>query len=492
MKINKIVVLFFVIYLFIGVFIFKDYGIAWDEPAHRQIGYINFNYVLKGDKTLLYDTEQDHGPFIELPLVFVERALKLKDTRTIYFVRHLLNFIIFYISVIFFYFLTKKYLKNWKAGLIGCLILILSPRIFADSFYNSKDIALLSFFIISTYSLFLLIEKRSLSRIFFHAVASAALISIRALGLIMPLVTIFILFHNQVNNKSIIKYSVLTTVLTITFWPLLWTNPLRILLMFNSLAKYKYEANLPALFLGRNYSAFSLPWHYIPAWILITTPITYSILFILGVIDVLTKLTRLKRIKTTKHIFDFIVIFFAIAPILIIIALHSTLYDGWRHLFFVYPFMVMLMVKSLQKATPLLISLTIIEIVTIIIFMIRNHPYQNVYFNIFFNRNMAWVKENFELDYWGLSYRKALEYIVKTDKSTTIPLVVANNPGDSNQLILNYSDRKRLQYWSINDINKAKYFISNYRWHPDEYGYENEVFNIKIGNAKIMVVYKLK
>ena len=39
---------------------------------------------------------------------------------------------------------------------------------------------------------------------------------------------------------------------------------------------------------------------------------------------------------------------------------------------------------------------------------------------------------------------------------------------------------------------EAKYFLSNYRWHPEDYPYEKEYFSIKIGDAKIVVVYKLK
>ena len=38
---------------------------------------------------------------------------------------------------------------------------------------------------------------------------------------------------------------------------------------------------------------------------------------------------------------------------------------------------------------------------------------------------------------------------------------------------------------------EADYFLSNYRWHEKEYPYKNEYFSIKVGRAKIMVVYDM-
>lgn len=104
---------------------------------------------------------------------------------------------------------------------------------------------------------------------------------------------------------------------------------------------------------------------------------------------------------------------------------------------------------------------------------------------------MERVKQNFELDYWGLSYRKALEHIIDIDKSKSIPIFVANNPGNSNSLMLDKNDRDRLLYLADNEQDKAKYFLSNYRWHPFEYNRGKEIYNIRVGNAKIMIVEKI-
>ena len=42
--------------------------------------------------------------------------------------------------------------------------------------------------------------------------------------------------------------------------------------------------------------------------------------------------------------------------------------------------------------------------------MYSNHPFQNVYFNILAGKKF---NERFEMDYWGISNKNALEYIAK-------------------------------------------------------------------------------
>ena len=125
----------------------------------------------------------------------------------------------------------------------------------------------------------------------------------------------------------------------------------------------------------------------------------------------------------------------------------------------------------------------------IIQFMIRYHPHQHIYANILAGKDMRRAKVNFALDYWGLSYRNALEYILKNDKSDIIKVYVANVPGRNNAAILPSEDRKRIEY--VDSIDEAKYFLSNYRRHKGEYPYENEYYSLRINEVKYMVVYRL-
>jgi len=119
--------------------------------------------------------------------------------------------------------------------------------------------------------------------------------------------------------------------------------------------------------------------------------------------------------------------------------------------------------------------------------MIRYHPYQNVYFNILAGSDAG---QKFELDYWGLSFRQGLEYIVKNDKRSVIKLS-ANVPPPllNNAIFLERHDINRLR---LTSISQADYFLTNYRWHPQAYPLNQEVFTIAVDNQKIMSVFKLR
>ena len=108
-----------------------------------------------------------------------------------------------------------------------------------------------------------------------------------------------------------------------------------------------------------------------------------------------------------------------VGPLLAVIGLHSVLYDGWRQLYFVYPAFLLLAVRgwvavvrwhlhrpwwprALYVSTALCLLGTASQ-------MVRDHPLQNVYFNLLAEPA---VDQRFELDYWGVGYRKDLEYII--------------------------------------------------------------------------------
>ena len=118
------------------------------------------------------------------------------------------------------------------------------------------------------------------------------------------------------------------------------------------------------------------------------------------------------------------------------------------------------------------------------------HPYQNVYFNRLAGEDMQAVKQRFDLDYWGLSYREGLEYILRADSSDTI-LVYGDTPvGVRSAAILGGDGERRLRF--VQDPSEADYFLGNYRWHPEEYTLGEEIYAVKVGNAKILSVRKLK
>jgi hypothetical protein len=277
----------------------------------------------------------------------------------------------------------------------------------------------------------------------------------------------------------------------------LWKNSLQNLLQaFIQMSHYPWHGTL--LYFGKYLSAVSLPWHYAPIWISITTPPLYLLGFIFGLFFFTIEIFNAPYEKK-RYALTFLMWFFM--PILSIILLHSIILDGWRHLFFVYPAFLLISLKGLTEIWNAILSLkktkgrnilltTFALIITLSVastayFMVINHPHQNVYFNLLVGKN---ARNNFELDYWGLSYRQALQYILKKEPQGVINFTAANWPGEFNLQILDSTERSRLRYSSEAD---ATYFLTNFRWHKEDYSY-TEVYNITAYGSKIMSVYKLK
>jgi hypothetical protein len=133
-------------------------------------------------------------------------------------------------------------------------------------------------------------------------------------------------------------------------------------------------------------------------------------------------------------------------------------------------------------AVALLLCLT-----PVVNFMVRNHPFEHLYFNRFAGKDMQTVKQRFELDYWGLSYRQTLEYIVRTDSSPRIRVFPFTYPGRVNTALLPPRDRARIEL--VFSPADADYVTTTYRSHPEGYPQSQEVYSVKVGNASIASVF---
>ena len=197
--INLPIILIFFIFLITGIIIYDDYGISWDEYYHRINGFVSLNSIrsifsldiiypeLVHSTKSFAETAKIYGVIFDLPMAFIEKELIIEDSKIYFILRHLFNFLIFFISSIFFYFLLKKRFSN-NLSLIGLLFLILSPRIFAESFYNIKDIVFLSFFIISLFFAINFLDKPSYKNIFFSSLTCSFVMATKVIGIIVPFI----------------------------------------------------------------------------------------------------------------------------------------------------------------------------------------------------------------------------------------------------------------------------------------------------------------
>ena len=579
------VLLFFTIYLILGLVAYKDYGISWDEPSSRERGIRSLKYIMKGDPELINaDWMYHHGAAFETSLVAVEAVLGLtRDLRSVYLTRHLLTFLLFYTSVVFFYFLGKRTLHSWQAGLLGCAFLVLSPRIFAHSFYNPKDVPFLSLFIISLYSMVVFLDRKRWLHATLHGVACALLIDVRVVGAAIPMLTLgllgfdylraarkegtaqavtfglglsalgitaliwYMLPGSHLNNflrgftgiksalantfilVAIVLFFLLLRRLTLDkegraivacatifvislvlfatlFWPALWPNPIGGLASsLDSTTSFPWPYSV--LYMGKYTKASDLPWHYLPVWIGISTPIAYSALFLLGYFRiVISAISRPWRwfLHNRNDFIYLALITFAIGGAILF---KPVLYDDWRQMYFIYPVFILIAVSGLWSvlprwerpfrkpawgvAMPIAFVCVGFSLIWTARTMVAMHPYQNVYFNRLAGASMDEIKSNYDLDYWGLSYRQALEYIAANDKNERITLHAANYPARANVNILEEKDRKRFIF--VDSLKDATYFLGNFRYrdHKEEYPPGREYFSVELNGAKIVVVLKI-
>ena len=509
---------FFFVLIIMGFLAYQDYGLSWDEPISHINGQVTLDYVTKGDPALWTYSERYYGTIVEMPLVALTKFFGASSTQELFFIRHIATFLLFVAGVFVFYRLCLKRFKSTALALTGALFLVLSPRIFADAFYNSKDIPMMIFFIISIYTLSRFLDRPSIKNIFIHSVASALLIATRIPGIILPLITIgvvaldFILLPETKRQwrkiaTLICIYLITTALITVALWPYLWKDTISHFgESYRDMKQFSRQINMQILYMGEYLTASKLPWHYIPVWMIITTPILYLALFLIGLGYTIKRFIKKIREEYRQNKLDFAVLGWFFGPILAVIIFNSVLYDGWRHLYFVYPAIIYIALlgiaallswirKSEKEVQNIFqaVFFTILAVSSIgtAWFMIKNHPYQNVYFNIFAG-NITKARENFDLDYWGLSFREGLEYIARNDKDPIIPIAIIGGTPD-NLLMLTEEQANRFLILSQEELGKAKYILSNYRWQRyAKMPHHLEFYTVKVKGENIMSVFKLK
>ncbi len=526
-KKNIIILFFFTFYLLIGLKNVNSYGISFDEEGNRLYGLVNGNYILKSflseDKynsifnkitseqfsekieikqpTPLHEfADKAYGVIFELPVTAIEILLNFDHNYDVYVFRHLMTFLFFFLSMIVFFLLLKKIFKNIYISLLGPIFLISNPRIFADSFYNSKDIVFLSFFLITFYFAYSYLKKDKIKNLILLAFFSACSINLRAIAVVIPLMVYIDIFfksyQKKIFKKELIFFPILSLFFLYIIWPLLWENPIQglshIIYWFKELPNTK----ITNFYLGADHYFLNTPWHYLFVWILNTTPFFYLILMIAGIPIFLS--TKVKYFNLSL-----VFIYALLIPISLVIFFNVGIYDGWRHFYFIAPFLTILCLITIDNLIKYKINRLIKYFIIIVlissfsknIYDIKKlHPYQNLYFNYLFVSNPY---ELFDKDYWGLTNRIVLENFYEKIKNKEIiydhhATILAKTSDFLNK----YNKREFLYYKEVDDLNKGPlYFFVLNRYHPPYYLIKKKsktIYEYKIDNTIINGVYEFK
>jgi hypothetical protein len=145
--------------------------------------------------------------------------------------------------------------------------------------------------------------------------------------------------------------------------------------------------------------------------------------------------------------------------------------------------------RTLRLAVTIVGVLLILDLGHVTVFMIREHPYQHLYFNGLAG-GIRGAEGRFELDYWGLSYREGLERILERDGHDTIRVYVAEAVGRDTFQILRPDDRARLV--RVDKPVEANYYLTNFRWQDKDVASGDEFYSVEAGGVKILTAYRVR
>ncbi len=474
---------FCLVLLVLGISIYRDFGVHWDEFHNQYYGHYWGRYVeralgLTWDDSLRVpgDVLEDgfdfrehnstHGPFFELLLYFSERGLlpPHADVSQIIFFRHLSVFLSWYLGAVMMYFLCKRMFANSPVwGLLGSLVYVLHPRIFADAFYNSVDTPFMVVYLASTLTLLRLLERGEVKSAALHGFVLGLLVDIRVSGLFMVALT-----YGALGMQAALRWrdraafarawlapaAALSAVFAATvfaFWPFLWADPIGHLISALRASR------------GRHLGPPSPP-SYTFFWIAATTPVTYLVFALVGLFVIGTS----RRSEAVLVLLTFMI------PTALTCVARPYLFNSWRHHYFLWPSLVLLCLFGLQGlvrwastfapqtigriTTIALWGALAANLATTTVFMIRMHPFQYVFTSILAGDNRRLCC----LDYWGVSALEGLKYVAAHDPSEKIEVFLA--PIHASVYLLPPKDRRRILI--TDHLGNARYAVTFYHESP--------------------------
>jgi hypothetical protein len=527
--------LLFAVYISIGFWAVPEYGVTYDEPIQRLHGRVTMDYieeklgVLEEKREPEYDLvtyeHRYYGMWFQLLCIVGEEYLGLETFQEQHLLRHYVLFGLFAFSSFFFFQLLKKGVGDSRWATVGWLMLVISPRIFAHSFFNTKDLVMLSMAIFALYSLWQFLERPNWRTALWHGLLCGLATDTRIVGLIFPALTVgwigvdILLAEQKIKRfrdwlLPAIVWGGMTIGTVILFWPILWEGPwFHFWNAFEVMAQYNWGGEV--LLWGEYFypAEERTPWYYIPSYMLVTLPVTYTVGLLIGLFWGFRQLIQDKIWKAGSWAAKrenrlFLVGFSAyFLPLLAVIVQGSVLYNGWRQLFFIYPGFLIVSLLGWKRLNQLFKAkagqfrpwwvpgvLAITFLVTLGQ-MVSMHPHQQVYFSYLAGKDPG---DRFDRDYWGASYKQAIDSLLLRDTSSQITFYAHNYPGIANWQFLPPEKQKRLEpIWDIG--YGAEYYLTNFygsearhKLKVGEFPYVNEVFKIRAGGIDLIGVYRVK
>ena len=491
------------VFLIVGVSVLDDYGVSTDEGLQRNIGFASLNYVL-GDENALYDDFHRHyGVAFEVFLVAAERVLGLDDSRDVYLSRHLLTHLFFLAGGFIAWLLAYRMFGSRLLALFAMLIFLLHPRLYANSFVNTKDIPFIVAFMAALYLIHRAFRRNTVWAFACAGAGVGLLTNVRIIGVMLFAAVLGMMaldavlwalrrsWNGRAAPRGLAKGGAFALAAALTLYatfPILWSDPLALVDGLRTFSQH--TMSVLTLFQGEYVRGPDAPAHYIPTWALITTPPIALALAAVGAgITVYSAAARWRAALANGDVrFGLLLIACVVLPVSAVVLADSNVYNGWRQMYFIYAPTCLLAALGLRRLAAALDSkprvhlalcaLAALGVAAVVVQMVRLHPYQSDYFNLLVNRNDN-LGEMYEMDYWQLGRREALEWLLDTfpERHMIVRTDLASHWDlDRNLYIIPQEDRRRISVRS--DLS---------HFHVTDDG-ENPIWSRKVYGAPIVSV----
>jgi len=432
------------LFLLAGLFQVGDYGLGPSEQPQRRIGAANLDYILGNGQALetLRRPDRYYGAAFELPLMLAERAFGREDYYSIHRLRLLLTHLFFVVGAFFCYRLACRLFNNRLIAVLALLIFLLHPRIYAHSFFNSKDAPFLSMFIIALYLLERAFRKDTLRAFLLLGIAVGLLTNLRIMGIGLLAAALAMrgldLFYagGGPERKRILRTAglfIMAAGLTLyAVTPYAWLHSWDYLTANLNLT-VDHPHIKPQLFQGQLIPSDRLPPHYAATWFGITTPPLLLLLGGLGAAAVVARgIGRPGAVfRNSRRRFWGLLLACFLLPPLAAALLGSNQYEGWRHLYFLYaPFGLLAAGgggwlwagwRRLGRGPAAVYGLAGLGLGLILLPIAQLHPLQYSYFNFLVDRAAPErLRTQYDLDYLRLAYKEGLEYLLERHPGETL------------------------------------------------------------------------
>jgi len=496
--------------LVVGLATVGDYGIAVDEfnaddYGPKALAWYTSGFVDRSSFETVEDTLWFYGPWFQMLTTFVQ-SFRLADP---WIVRHVMTFLIGLAGLAAVVPIGRLAVGRW-AGVVALSLCLTTGYLYGSIFYTPIDVPFLFAMMFATLAIIVMARRTVPS---WPATVGAGLLSglaiaTRSSGVITQVYLLAALVlcgletlarpggsmrgdPLRIGLRAVCALAI-GWIAAIALWPWLQIgNPLSqfkdaFLLFANHPNSFEFN------FWGRPVLSTALPWTYVPGQLLARLPEGFLLLLLAGISFGLAAALAFSRVTIeavmrreatslrgvglllARSRCQLIVWGAVILPIGFIIARHSTLYDGIRHVLFVVPMLAVIAGAGSLRLLPVLRRFPVPTVIVggayvgFSIWMLAVlHPLEYVATNALVG-GVQGAYERFDLDYWSVAGTIALRRLESrldhaqpdpfAQRAPSIAVCILSREAQAAPLFR--------RAWRLEtDPSKADYIIATERWH---------------------------